>query len=107
MKAIINGKRFDTEKAILIGETDNGDRYSVNDFSYWTAGLYKSPRSERFFLAGWGGAMSRFARPHGQNGQIGGEGIIPMSKADAQQFAERYFDAATIEEHFADSIEDA
>ena len=80
MKAIIQGTRYDTEKAVLIAETDNlGDgAESVTDFAYWQAGLYKTPRSGRYFLAGRGGPMSTFAKSVGRSGWSGGEGIIPF-----------------------------
>lgn len=105
MKTIINGKRYDTAKAILVGETDSGG--SVNDFSYWEAGLYKTPRSGAFFLAGHGGPMTRWAQPVGSNGRSGGSGIITLDADEALAWAERYLTAAQIEAHFSDVIEDA
>ena len=60
MKAIINGLRYDTDKATLIGEASHG---YASDFQHWEAGLYKTPRSGRFFLAGSGGPMTRWSRP--------------------------------------------
>ena len=100
MKAIINGLRYDTDKAILVGEASYG--YS-GDFGRWDAGLYKTPRSKRFFLAGSGGAMSRWAR----NSRTGGSGIFPMSDEEAREWAERYLTNDEIEAGFADQIADA
>jgi hypothetical protein len=105
MKKIIDGKRYDTEKAILIGEATSDNAYP-GDFRYWEANLYRTPKSGRYFLAGNGGAMTRFARSCG-DGTCGGYGLFPMSPAEALEWAERNLDAETIEEHFADSIEDA
>lgn len=105
MKTIINGKRYDTEKSILVGKSDSGG--FVNDFSYWEAGLYKTPRSGAFFLAGQGGPMTRWAQPVGSNGRSGGSGIIPLDADEALEWAERYLPATSVEEHFADRIEDA
>ena len=51
--------------------------------------------------------MSRFAQSAGQNSWSGGSDLIPMSKAEALEWAEKYLDAETVEEHFADSIKDA
>ena len=78
MKAIINGMRFDTAKADFIAETDNlgSGCDSTRDFSYWTAALYKTPRSGRYFLAGEGGPRSMFSRSTGQNSWSGGEKVI-------------------------------
>lgn len=107
MKAIINGKRFDTDKAILVGTASIDGNISVDNFSYWEAGLYKTPRSGAFFLAGEGGAMTRWATPISNNGRSGGSGIIPLDRSEAQEWAERYLPAAVVEEHFGDVIEDA
>ncbi len=105
MKAIINGKRFDTSKAILVGEADyNG---SVTDFQWWEAGLYKTPRSGQFFLAGEGGPMTRWSRSVENNGYTGGSGIIPLEADDALEWAERYLTTAEVEEHFGNVVEDA
>jgi hypothetical protein len=106
MKAIINGSRYDTEKAILIGEASGGSEF-VNDYRYWSAGLYRTPRSGRYFLAGSGGPMSRFAVSRGINEWSGGEGVHPMEEADAFEWAQEYLDAETVEAHFGHLIEDA
>jgi hypothetical protein len=109
MKAIINGKRYDTAKAILIGKANNiGTQVSSkSDFGYWEAGLYKTPRSGVFFLAGEGGAMSMFSSSCGGGMRGYGSGIIPMSNADALEWAAKHLDMDDVEEHFADAIEDA
>lgn len=112
MKSIINGIRYDTDKATLIAETDNigGGADSQSDFSYWQAGLYKTPRSGRYFLAGHGGARSMFSRSAGQNCWSGGEAIIPFeSEAAAFKWAQEELghESALLEEHFGHLIEDA
>lgn len=104
MKAIINGKRYNTDKAILVGET--GSSLSRSDFGWWEAGLYKTPRSGAYFLAGQGGPMTRWSKSVG-NMTSGGEGIHPLDREEALEWAERYLDEAAVEEHFGDIIEDA
>lgn len=105
MRAIINGRRYDTDKAIEVGSASNN--LSVTDFNHWSATLYKTPRSGDYFLAGEGGPMSRWARPAG-NMRSGGEGIIVFdTPAEALAWAEQHLPAATVEEHFGDLIEDA
>lgn len=106
MKSIINGTRYDTEKADLIGESSGGSEF-VNDYRRWDAGLYRTPRSGRYFLAGSGGPMSRFAVSRGINEWSGGEGIHPMEEADAFAWAQEHLDAETVEAHFGHLIEDA
>ena len=105
MKAVINGTRYDTDKAVLIGEADSGD-FST-DFQFWKAALYVTPRSRRYFLAGRGGPMSVFSRSVGQNEWSGGEKIIPLECKDALTWAERHLETREVEAHFAGEIEDA
>lgn len=99
MRAIVNGLRYDTAKAILIGESSHGYQ---GDFSRWDAGLYRTPRSGRFFLAGSGGLMTRWARSvDSGNTRTGGSGIIPMSVDEAREWAERYLTTGQVEAGFA------
>lgn len=109
MKKIVNGLRYDTDKAILVGEASSLDKQTdyVDDFSHWFAGLYRTQRSGRYFLAGRGGPMSRFAQSAGQNSWSGGEDIIPMSREEALEWAHYYLPTEIIVEHFADDVEDA
>lgn len=104
MKKIINGTRYDTEKATLIGSATNG--LPNNDFSYWWAGLYMTPISKKFFLAGNGGPMSRYGSVNGDN-RGWGDRLEPMSKKDAFAWAENQLDADIIEKYFGDMIQDA
>ena len=108
MKEIIDGKRYDTETANLIGGSDNLHRAvdSVTDFGYWEADLYKT-KSGNFFLCGSGGPQSMFSRSVGQNSWSGGSGIVPMSPEEAFDWAQRYLDPDDVEKNFDDMIEDA
>jgi hypothetical protein len=109
MKKILNGLRYDTKNAIEIGSYSNigAGADSRSDFRWWEATLYKTPRSGRFFIAGEGGAMSRFSQSVGQNSWTGGSDLIPMTREEALEWAEEYLSPDVIEEHFGDSIEDA
>ena len=104
MKAIINGFRYNTEKADLVGSYGNG--LSCSDFSNWNAGLYITKRSKNYFLAGSGGAMTSYSRPAG-NMTSGGSKITPLTKEDAFEWAERYLSECIVEEYFPDMIQDA
>jgi hypothetical protein len=108
MKSIINGLRYDTDKAICIGEASTTYTRLSGDFSWWEAGLYRTPRSGRFFLAGSGGPMTRFAH-HGpqQNETRGGSAIFPMDKAEALEWAEQHLTHDEIEAAFGEHLEDA
>lgn len=108
MKRIIEGKRYDTEKAIEIGGFNNQGVGAAtrSDFNWWEATLYKTPRSGRYFLAGQGGPMTRFGKPTG-DGKTFGERIIPLSEQEALEWASQYLYPETVEKHFSDLIEDA
>lgn len=109
MKKIINGLRYDTDKATLVGEFNNigAGASSTTDFQYWEAALYKTPRSGKYFLAGEGGPMSRFGSQHDQNTRGWGEKIMPMDKQEAFEWAQRFLEPGIVEIEFADMVEDA
>jgi hypothetical protein len=107
MKAIIDGLRYDTEKALELGAYDHGCYPRSGDFSHWSATLHKSKRTDRYFLAGEGGAMTQFAESCSDGSSCGGSAIIPLDKKEAMAWAERYLTPEIIEEHFGDLIEDA
>lgn len=91
IQATINGIRFTTRTANLVGHASSDG--SV-DFENWSAGLYCSPRSGRFFLAGEGGLMTRWK---------GRERIFPLSKAEALAWSEQYLSVEEITAAFPES----
>ena len=103
MRQIIDGKRYDTETAALIGETSS--EHSRTDFEWWQAGLYVT-RKGAFFLAGRGGPSSMFAH-HLKIGRTGGERIIPMDRSEALAWASEQLPVSIVESVFQDTIEDA
>lgn len=107
MKKIIAGLRYDTEKGIAIGTHHHGCYPGCGDFSHWSATLYRTPRSGRFFLAGKGGALTWFSQSCSDGMHCGGERIVAMTNDEALEWAEQYLDTDTIDIHFADSVEDA
>ena len=90
MKKTINGIRYDTTTAIRIGFYWNG--LGDEDQRDWSAYLYKTPRSGRFFLSGMGGPMTRFARSAGDMSSVG-EAIFPMSEKEAIAWSEQFIDS--------------
>lgn len=105
MKAIINGLRYDTSKATFIGEASHG--YS-GDFSHWYARLFCTPRAKRYFLAGEGGPMTRWARSGPQQNETrGSSGIIPLDREQALDWAEQHLTTEEVEAAFSQSLEDA
>jgi hypothetical protein len=105
MKKIIQGIRYDTEKAQLIGSDEA--LVPPSDFHHWTEALYVAPRSGRYFLAGEGHALTKYGR-RAPNGDLhAGEAIVPMTREEALTWAEQHLSAEAVEEHFGDMIEDA
>ena len=105
MKKIINGFRYDTGKALLIGETRATCIWP--DYNYWETGLYKTPRKGYYFLAGFGGPMSRYSKSLGQQGRIGGEKVDPMDIISAFRWAQTHLSREIVEKEFPDLIQEA
>jgi len=106
VKKIIDGIRYNTEIATAIGTWSTGG--STSDFSYAEATLYVTPKSGRFFIAGHGGPMSRFAQSAGQNQMGSGSDLIPFEDAsEAYAWAEAHLEPEEFEPYFEDLIEDA
>jgi len=106
MKAIIDGVRYDTEKAEYLGGNEHGCYPGSGDFSHWSAELYRTPKSHRYFLAGEGGGLTQFACHCADGGSCGGSKIIPIDADEAMRWAEQYLDVEIIEEYFSEMIED-
>lgn len=102
MRKIVDGKRYDTEKARKIGEWDNG-RYT-SDFKFCEEVLYKTPKGA-YFLAGNGGPLSKYSQPCGNNSVCGGSDIIPLTKHEAAVWAETHLSDEKYEAEFG--VEDA
>ena len=96
MKKIIDGKRYDTDKAKEIGSDSYSNR---GDFSFWEETLYQK-RTGEFFLYGTGGPASKYAESIGQNQWSGGSKLIPLSFEAAKEWAEKHLDADEYEAIF-------
>lgn len=105
MKAIINGKRYDTDKSTKLASASS--HCGRSDFGWWRETLYRTPRSGAYFLAGEGHARSHYATNLGGGSYGPGEKITPMSEDEAFAWAQQHLPAAAIEAIFADRIEDA
>ena len=87
MYKVINGKRYNTDTAQLMGECSYG---CPGDLDYTSEELYRKQTGE-FFLYGEGGAHTSYAVAVDQNSWSGGERITPLSYAEAQKWAEEHF----------------
>lgn len=101
MKKIFNGQLYDTSKAKLCGEWDNGlpDR----DFNACYESLHQKENG-KFFLYGEGGLLTEYAVCHG-NETSGSRRITPLTLKEAKAWAEEYLDADEYIAIFGDSDE--
>jgi hypothetical protein len=98
MIKIINGKRYNTDTATLIGEEWNG--CARNDFNFLLEKLYRT-KSGQYFLFGESGANGKYSRSCGTNSYCGGEEITLMSDIQAQKWLEQYNLTNELETNFA------
>ena len=103
MRKVINGKRYDTETAEVVGEWGNG--YGRSDFHWCQETLYVTAKGA-FFLHGEGGGLSRYSESYGDS-TGSGETIVPMGRDEAQQWCEEHDQVDALEEYFSDDIEEA
>jgi hypothetical protein len=103
MKRTINGKRYDTDKSTEVATYDSP--YYATDFHWFIERLYVSPRG-RWFLAGEGNALSRYAS-RTSDGSGPGECIIPLAEGDALAWLEQHDETTAIDEWFESEVEDA
>lgn len=95
MKKIINGRRYDTDTAKLVGSFESG---YIGDFDWKEEKLYQKTTGE-FFLAGEGGARTRWSR-RTIDGYSSGEGILPLTLDEAREWAEEHLSVKEVENLF-------
>ena len=99
MKAIINGKKYDTETAEFIG---NASAYP-STFNWYDEDLYQK-RTGEFFLYGEGNAASKYSR-HDGNTSLPGSGFIPLTQEKAREWCEKNLDIESYEIIFGEVTE--
>lgn len=102
MKAIINGKSYNTETATLLGEFWNG--CSKSDFRFLSEELYRT-RKGAYFIAGEGGAMTSYCRRVDINSFCGDKKITPITEDEARQWMEDHCSAEEYIKAFGDPEE--
>ena len=100
VKKKINHKVYDTKKAELIYEYENG--YEVSNFQWMAESLYRSKKGD-WFLAGEGGPSTKY-RKISDDGYTYGDGLEPISAVTALEWLKQFGDTETIERYFADNI---
>ena len=104
MKAIIKGKRYNTDKAQLVAKYDN--ILGGSDFNYLCEKLYQTEKGN-WFLAGEGGPMTKYARHVGNGNKSGGSKITPMTENDVIEWLEEHDHTEILEAYFPEHIDDA
>ncbi len=103
MIKIIDGRRYDTDKAELVASVSYSN---PSDFHYFSEDLYRT-RNGNWFIHGEGGAMSKYAVQVEQNSWSGGAEIRPLSEDQAYRWLEEIGEVDAIEKYFSDRVEDA
>lgn len=102
---IIDGKRFDTGNAQELGYYREGH---LSDFNFIEEALLQTWKTKKFFLAGRGGAKTRYAEDLGSGeGRCRGKRIFPLTDKEAFAWAQENLGTDEVEEIFGDMIEDA
>lgn len=104
MRAVINGKRYDTKSATLVASWSNGE--DTSNFHHCEEELYRTPRGN-WFIAGRGGALSPYRESLGVGSWGPGAEIRPLSPEEAMAWLEQRGRVAAIEKYFPDQVEDA
>jgi hypothetical protein len=103
MKKIINGMKYDTDKAEAVADWSN--HYPSNDFKSCSESLFVTTKGN-WFLWGEGGAMSKYSTPHG-NSVGGGEEIIALTPDEAYKWLENNDETDAIDRFFPEKVEEA
>lgn len=103
MKAIIDGLRYDTERAERVAAQESGHR--SDDCHYIEETLYRTENG-RWFLHGKGGARTRYSESVGDGWQ-GGSEIRPLTSEEAMAWLEQHNRVRALEAHFDDTIQEA
>lgn len=103
MKRVIDGKIYNTDTADQLHYWGNG--CGSGDFNFLEERLYRTKKGA-FFIAGEGGANSKYGRSCGSNSTCGGSEIRIIDKDIALKWLEAHDATDAIETHFANDIEE-
>lgn len=103
MRKVIDGRRYDTETAIEVGESNHG---RPGDWAFMSETLYRTRRGA-WFLHGAGGPLSSYGERCGSNERTGSERIIPLTEDEAFEWAQDALDGETVDAFFSAHVSDA
>jgi hypothetical protein len=92
MKTVLDGIRYDTNKAEIVGSYNIGP--GSNDFR--TRKRLCMTSNGCFFLAGERGAMTEFPHTCSDNSRTAGSRIVPISAEEPLRWAEQYLETSTV-----------
>ena len=103
MRKVIDGHRYDTDTARLVGSWESGE--DTGDLHYVSETLYRT-KAGLYFVHGEGGARTQYAEQVEQNAWQGGEKIVALSLEAARKWAEEKLDADDYESEWGTPDED-
>ena len=92
MKKRINGHTYNTDTATLLAGYERGEGWS--DLHYIRERLFVTKRPRRYFIAGEGGAATKYAEQFEDGWWSCGEAIVPVTAKEAKEFEGDWFDKA-------------
>ena len=81
-RAIIDGRRYNTETATCVAGIGSRSGVTPRDWGYFDGTLYRTPRGN-YFVEGRGGPQSLFGVSAGSHGSQGSAGIVPVTEESA------------------------
>ena len=103
MEKVIDGKHYSSRNAEEIGSRKKGIQ---GDFDRVRETLYRTENG-RYFLQGYGGARSKYAKKNKHGDLMDGSDLIALSDEEALSWAERHLDGAKVKDEFEDMVEPA
>ena len=103
MRAVIEGRRYNTETATEVASIESG--HNPSELDYFTEALYHTARGN-WFLAGWGNTRSPYSTGAAST-RACGERVTVLGPAEAQEWLEEHGKVDALEAYFGELIEDA
>lgn len=106
MEKLIDGKLYDTDSAELITSTYPNGTQDRGNFRFLKESLYVTENGS-YFIAGEGGAKTKYSQPAASGGTTGGEDIRAVTEEEAFQWCQRRGEVDAAREHFPGHFEPA
>lgn len=102
-----DGKKYDTKTAAEIASyaygTFGDEHGRGEDPGHVTETLYRTQKSA-WFVVGWGGARSRYAKQLGPKIWCGGAGCVPLQDDEAKELLEQWGETEALLKYFGDKL---